>query len=148
LGLFLALATSAAAQDTAAPLPQTIQFNRDIRPILSDKCFTCHGPDKTHRTTAFHFDVEESAKQDLGGGHLRFIPATWKECPDPAHHGGGCIGTDAPASTGRTLSQRDIAMLKAWIQQGAKWEKHWSFEPPKRPDLPKVADASWAQSHR
>src|SRR5712691_8523733 len=56
------------------PLPETIQFNRDIRPILSERCFTCHGPDRTHRTTVFHFDVEESAKQDLGKGHYAIFP--------------------------------------------------------------------------
>src|SRR5947209_4993234 len=74
LGLILVLAGGIDAQNAVAPLPQTIQFNRDIRPILSDKCFTCHGPDKSHRTTAFHFDVEESAKQDLGNGHFAVVP--------------------------------------------------------------------------
>ena len=94
---------------SGVPLPQTIQFNRDIRPILSDNCFTCHGPDKTHRATVFHFDVEESAKQDIGGGRFAIVPG------DPAKSlliqritsrtsPGGRM---PPLSTGRTLSDRE-----------------------------------------
>src|SRR5438093_2741795 len=75
----LILLTSATAVNVGQgspnpPLPETIQFNRDIRPILSDKCFTCHGPDKAHRATVFHFDVEDSAKQDLGNGRFAIVP--------------------------------------------------------------------------
>src|SRR5262245_30510014 len=55
-------------------LPPVIEFNRDIRPILSENCFTCHGPDKARRVTAFHFDIEESAKQDIGGGRYAIAP--------------------------------------------------------------------------
>ena len=68
-------ATGPRAAANAARLP-TIQFNRDIRPILSANCLACHGPDKTHRATPFHFDVEESAKQDLGEAVLQWWPAT------------------------------------------------------------------------
>jgi hypothetical protein len=147
LGLFLLLATSGGAQDPGTPLPKTVQFNRDIRPILSDKCFTCHGPDKTHRTTVFHFDVEESAKQELGGGRFVIAPGD----PEKSLLMQRITASDErrrmpPASTGRTLSEREIAVLKEWIQQGAKWEKHWSFIPPKRPDPPKVADSSWVRN--
>src|SRR5712691_3933457 len=78
LGFFWLLASGGAQEPgsvaSSPPLQQTIQFNRDIRPILSENCFTCHGPDKTHRTTIFHFDVEESAKQDLGKGHYAIFP--------------------------------------------------------------------------
>jgi hypothetical protein len=139
------LAAVGAAQSVGMtpPLPQTIQFNRDIRPILSDKCYTCHGPDKTHRTTSFHFDIEESAKQDLGSGRFVIVGGN----PDASLLIQRITSSDdrkrmPPASTGRTLSPREIALLTAWVRQGAKWEKHWAFIPPTRPALPRVADAS------
>jgi hypothetical protein len=152
LGIFLLLATSGATQDagrraSSGPLPQNIQFNRDIRPILSDRCFACHGPDEKRRTTAFHFDMEESAKQDLGQGRFAIVPG------DPAKSAliQRITAPDErrrmpPASTGPRLSERETALLKEWIQQGAKWEKHWSFVPPKRPDVPAVADSSWIRN--
>jgi hypothetical protein len=140
-------ATSGAAQDVGAPVPQTILFNRDIRPILSENCFTCHGPDRTHRTTLFHFDVEESAKQDIGGGRFAIVPGDLEKSqliqrvthPDERRR-------MPPISTGRKLTERDIALLKEWIRQGAKWEKFWSFEPPTRPVLPKVAAPGWLRN--
>jgi hypothetical protein len=142
LGVPLIFGVSGNAQNASAPLPQVIQFNRDIRPILSDKCFTCHGPDKSHRTTVFHFDVEETVKQDLGNGHFVIVPGDLDKsaivqritAPDTRRR-------MPPASTGRTLSEREIAMLKKWIEQGAKWEKHWSFVPPQRPAVPSVANS-------
>ncbi len=152
LALGLLLAAAGLAQETKdsaadAPLPETIQFNRDIRPILSNNCFTCHGPDKSHRVTLFHFDVEESAKQDLGHGHFAIAPGDLEKsaliqrvtAPDPAHR-------MPPASTGHKLTERQIALLQEWIVQGAKWEKHWAFIPPKRPEAPPVVDASWVRN--
>jgi len=142
------LSASGVAQDARpaapGPLPTTIQFNRDIRPILSDKCYSCHGPDRTHRTTPFHFDLEESAKQMMPNGHAAIVPGDL----DKSALIQRITAEDSrvrmpPASSGQALSARDIAMLKAWIQQGAKWEKHWSFVPPTRPTVPAVADSSW-----
>jgi hypothetical protein len=129
------------------PIPQTIQFNRDIRPILSDKCYTCHGPDKSHRTTPFHFDVEDSVKQDLGNGRFVIVPGD----PDASALIQRITSTDdrkrmPPPASGRTLSPREIALLNSWIRQGAKWEKHWAFIPPARPQVPKVTQASWARN--
>jgi hypothetical protein len=151
-GGFFLLAVAGAAQDanqaaSRLALPQTIEFNRDIRPILSDKCFTCHGPDKSHRVTAFHFDVEESAKQDLGNGHFAVFPGDLAKSALIQR----VTAQDErrrmpPIASGRKLSEREIALLKEWIEQGAKWEKHWSFVPPKRPDVPQVTDGAWARN--
>jgi uncharacterized membrane protein len=128
---------SARQQASAPPLPATIQFNRDIRPILSNNCFACHGPDKAHRTTIFHFDVEESAKQNFGGGRAAIVPGD----PDNSLLVQRITAQDPrrrmpPLATGHTLSERETALLTEWIRQGAKWEKHWSFVPPKRPEVP------------
>lgn len=136
------------AQETPQErLPETIQFNRDIRPILSERCFTCHGPDRGRRVTTFHFDVEEYAKQDLGGGRFAIAPGDVtnslliKRVTAP-----GDGARMPPASTGPRLSDREVALLARWIEQGAKWEKHWSFEPPRRPAVPKVAAATWIRN--
>src|SRR5262249_44397099 len=123
-------------------LPPVIQFNRDIRPILSDKCFACHGPNKASRMKNLRFDVEEEAKRDLGGGQFAIVPGD----PDKSELIRRVTFRD-PASRmpmGKDpLSDKDVAILRRWIEQGAVWEKHWSFIPPKRPDLPKVKDQSW-----
>src|SRR5579871_6010073 len=130
-----------------ASLPETVQFNRDIRPILSDKCFTCHGPDKSRRVTEFHFDIEESAKSDIGGGRHAIVAGD----PANSHLIQRVTAADEnqrmpPVESGRTLSEREIALLKRWITEGAKWEKHWSFVPPQRPALPHVENQSWVRN--
>jgi hypothetical protein len=130
-----------APQAAADSLPPTIEFNRDIRPILSDKCYTCHGPDASRRMRNLRFDLEESARQDLGSGRFAIVPGDPGNsqmiqritASDPARK-------MPPVSSGRTLTEREIATLRRWVEQGAKWEKHWSFIPPKRPDVPKVRD--------
>ncbi|HZT30248.1 MAG TPA: DUF1553 domain-containing protein [Bryobacteraceae bacterium] len=130
----------------AEPLPQTVEFNRDIRPILSDKCFTCHGPDRANRKTKLRFDSESGAKQDLGG-HFAIVPGQ----PDHSEMVRRISSPNKafrmpPAYTGTTLSPRDIALIRRWIEQGAKWEKHWSFLPPKRPEVPAVENRAWVRN--
>jgi Protein of unknown function (DUF1553)/Protein of unknown function (DUF1549)/Concanavalin A-like lectin/glucanases superfamily/Planctomycete cytochrome C len=128
-------------------VPRVIEFNQDIRPILSDKCFTCHGPDKARRMMNLRFDVEAGAKQDLGGGQFAIVPGDPAKslmiqritATDPARR-------MPPVSSGRTLTEHEIALIRAWIEQGAKWEKYWAFVPPKRPELPKVNDTQWPRS--
>jgi hypothetical protein len=147
LSLLLILTGSALAQVASAAVPDKIEFNRDIRPIFSDKCYTCHGPDKSHRVTEFHFDVEESAKQDLGNGHFAVFPGDLTRSALIQR----VTETDVkrrmpPASTGRNLTEREISLLKKWVEQGAKWEKHWSFEPPQRPQVPAVTNTTWVRN--
>ena len=143
----LLLAGAALAQSGALALPETIQFNRDIRPILSDRCFTCHGPDKNRRVTEFHFDVEGSAKADIGGGRHPVIAGD----PGKSILLARVAATDEkrrmpPPSSGPALSPRDVALLTRWIEQGAKWEKHWAFNPPQRPATPPVKEAGWVKN--
>jgi hypothetical protein len=116
---------------------QAADFNRDIRPILSDKCFTCHGPDAANRKTKLRFDQEEGAKQDLGGRFaivpgdpdrselIRRVASDNKNLRMPPAYAGA-----AP------LSAREISLLKEWVKDGAKWQKHWSLVAPTRPELP------------
>ncbi len=127
---------------------QTIDFNRQIRPILSDKCYTCHGPDVANRKTKLRFDLEEFAKAPLAAGKTAIavghpehseliarVTSTNKTLRMPPAY----MGKDA-------LTPREIELLTNWISQGAKWQPFWSFEPPHRPAEPVVTDAKWARN--
>src|ERR1700722_4702437 len=152
LGFALFCATLAqAAPPTALPdaLPQTIEFNRDIRPILSDKCFKCHGPGIQNGN--LRFDLEEPAKHQLNGGRVAILPGDPANSQliqritttNPALRMPKSQGGSAP---GEPLTGREIALLERWIEQGARWQKHWAFMPPKRPDVPQVSDANWVRN--
>src|SRR4051794_22114305 len=103
---------------------QTVDFNRDIRPILSDRCFACHGPDAARRQAGLRLDVDGGAKA-VGTELLRRIAAEDAGERMP------------PASSGKPrLSAHEVEMLRTWIGQGAPWQKFWSFVPPRRPNVP------------
>ena len=132
------------AQDAGAR--ETVEFNRDIRPVLSDRCYTCHGPDQARRRTKLRFDVEADAKQDLGG-RFAIVPGDAAKseiirritAADPARR-------MPPVSSGRTLTTGEIDLIQRWIEQGAKWEKHWSFIPPRRAPLPEISNRAWPRN--
>lgn len=130
----------------ADPLPKTIDFNRDIRPILSDNCFECHGPDKTKRKADLRLDTKQSTFA-VRDGSAAVVPG------DPGHSAlyQRITSADAdehmpPTDSGRKLTPRQIALVRLWIAQGAGWQKHWSFIPPQRPALPSVAGKSWPRN--
>jgi hypothetical protein len=125
----------------------TIEFNRDVRPILSDKCYTCHGPDAKSKNVPFRLDSEAAAKGPLANGKRAVVDG------DPgASELIRRVTADTPALrmppafTGVTLTAAEIETLKQWIAQGAKWQKHWSFIPPERAPLPEVKNAAWSRN--
>ena len=136
------LAVLAEAQD---PL-RKIDFSRDIRPILSDKCFTCHGPDENKRASELRLDVKDSAF-GIRDGHGAIVPG------DPA---GSLLHQRItssvpetkmpPPASGHDLSAEQIELLSAWILQGAKWTEHWAFLKPERPAVPASPDDSWSKN--
>ena len=131
---------------TAVLHARTIEFNRDIRPILSDACFKCHGPDKAKRKADLRLDIEASAKAKLGD-HFAILAAQ----PLKSEVVARITSTDAdermpPADSGLQLTTRQIELLRQWIQEGAKWEAHWSFIAPQRPSLPAVKNAGWCRN--
>ncbi len=129
------------AADTA--LPTKIQFNRDIRPILSENCYACHGFDPKHRSAKLRLDTHEGATEDRDGARA-IVPGdvlkseAWlriiSEDPDEV--------MPPPKSHKPPLSPQQRALIKAWIEQGAHYEKHWAFTPPKRPVVPSKAGIS------
>ena len=127
---------------------ETVEFNRDIRPIFSDKCFTCHGPDATNRKTKMRLDIESGAKVEVRGGRRSIVPGD----PDASEIYRRISSENKavrmpPAYLGREkLTAREISLIRDWIAQGAKWEPFWSFIPPKRPPLPAVKDTAWVRN--
>jgi hypothetical protein len=126
-----------------ATIPQTVEFNRDVRPILSDKCYICHGPSK--QLAGLRFDREDVAKQALSDRHVAIVPG------DPAASEMIKRITAANAAGrmpqgGEPLGTREVALIRRWIEQGAAWQKHWSFVPPRRPELPAVTNRQWVRN--
>ncbi len=116
---------------------EELDFNRDIRPILSDKCFQCHGPDENKRKAKLRLDVREEALKviepsDPGGSEL-MARVTHPDLEERM----------PPLKSHKKLNQRQIATLRTWISEGARYAPHWAFVPPKRPTLPVVKNAGW-----
>ena len=120
---------------------QDIRFSRDILPVLSDRCFHCHGPDENNREADLRLDLEEAAKRDLGGyqpispGSLEHSEI-WQRVISEDED----LRMPPPDSHRKPLTQRELAALRKWIEQGAEWGEHWAFERPQRPQVPAVAD--------
>ncbi len=125
-----------------------LEFNRDVRPILSDRCFACHGPDKNNRKSKLRLDVEAEAMADLGKGKFGFVPGS----PERSEVYKRISSTNKglrmpPAYMGHDrLTDREIETIRTWIKQGAQYQRHWSFIPPKRAPLPAVQDQEWVRN--
>jgi hypothetical protein len=133
---------------TATGLAQTdtIEFNRDIRPILSDKCYTCHGPDESKRLSKLRLDTEAGAKSDLGG-HFAIVPGVVSQSELIRRVSSDDLAKRMPpAYAAPRLTDLQIRQLTQWIAQGAPWQKHWSFIPPRRPALPEIQDRNWPRN--
>ncbi|MCW5557517.1 MAG: DUF1553 domain-containing protein [Verrucomicrobiae bacterium] len=128
---------------TAAP----VDFNRDIRPLLSDHCYACHGPDENKRKAGLRLDRKDDAFRALKSGHHALIPR------DPTNstliariRASDPDDLMPPADTGKPLTEAQRALLERWVSEGAPWQEHWSFVPPRRPELPAVRDTAWARN--
>ena len=123
-----------------------IQFNRDIRPILSDKCFACHGPDATKRKAKLRFDQRQGAFASLDG-HFAIVAGK----PEESVLYQRITAKDEddrmpPVKSGRMLTPDQIAKLKRWIEEGAQWQEQWAFIPPVRSKIPEVKTQNWAHN--
>lgn len=135
--------------DKVEGLPDKIDFNFHIRPILSDRCFSCHGPDEASRSTDFRLDTEEGALAELkeSKGEKAIVPGD----PHNSEIFRRIISTDpdykmpTPESH-LNLTDREVALIAKWIEQGAEWKNHWSFLPIEEQNVPAVKDKSWAMN--
>ncbi|MCY3759523.1 MAG: c-type cytochrome, partial [Acidobacteria bacterium] len=121
-----------------------VDFNRDIRPILADNCYACHGPDQNQRMAGLRLDLQDSALGRLDSGHRAIVPGNPEESQLIRRITAGDEALKMPpAYSGKELTRQQIDLLTRWIRQGAPWSRHWAYVRPERPPLPKVADKSW-----
>jgi hypothetical protein len=120
-----------------------IVFDRQIRPILSDNCFTCHGPDDKHRMANLHFDTKDGAFSKPGvivpGDSVASKLYQRISSPNEAMR-------MPPTYSGHKLTAAQIDLIKNWIDQGATWQTHWAFVAPVRPAEPAVSDSQWPKT--
>lgn len=130
-------------------MPDKIDFNFHVKPILSDRCFHCHGPDDNSREAGLRLDTKEGAFAALGDAKDHFaivagsleesslVERTYTDDPEMMM---------PPPESNRSLSDYDKAILKQWIKEGAEWKEHWSFIPPQKPSISAVDDGGWASN--
>lgn len=132
----------------SSDLPDTVDYNFHIKPILSDRCYACHGPDDNARQAGLRLFLETGAKTDRleTGGHA-IVPGSLRRStlyqrimdddPDVIM---------PPPESNLMLTEREKALIARWIEQGAKWKPHWSFIPVTAPEAPEVQAASWPRN--
>ena len=122
-------------------------FDRDIRPSLSDKCFACHGPDEKERKARLRLDRKEDAFKPLKSGASAIVPGD----PEKSELITRLTAKDEddvmpPPKSGKKLTAAQIDLLRRWVAEGAKWQSHWAFVKPERPPLPAVKDRKWSRN--
>ncbi|PQO43717.1 PSD1 and planctomycete cytochrome C domain-containing protein [Blastopirellula marina] len=118
-----------------------LDYNQDVRPILSENCFYCHGPDSKHRQADLRLDDEASAKE------YAIVPGDL----DGSDFYQRIISDDAdlqmpPHESGKKLKPAEVALLKRWIEEGAQFAPYWAYVKPQRHEVPQVDDAAWSQT--
>lgn len=129
------------------PSPAKVDFNRDIRPILSDTCFACHGFDEKTREADLRLDTAEGALAELASGGHAIVPGNPEESDlifrievdDPETR-------MPPKKFGKSLTPAQIATLRQWVAEGAPYGQHWSFIAPKRAEVPTVSRPEWVRT--
>lgn len=135
------ISISSAADPAAA-----VDFSRQIRPILSDTCFKCHGPDSAARQAELRLDQLETVFAKREGAQL-IVPGK----PDESELYRRISTSDhdermPPADSGRTLNSSQIELIRRWIEEGAKWQTHWAFQKPQRPVFPEIRNTVWVRN--
>lgn len=135
VGVSLLMAASATAEDD-------IRYNRDIRPLLSDRCFLCHGPDASSREEDLRLDESEAATE------YAIVPGSAEDSEVFLR-----ISSDDPDermppadSLKEALTAGEIDLIRRWIEQGAKYEDHWSYITPQRPEVPQMEGDAWVRT--
>lgn len=138
VGLVVATAVHSAAAEP-------IDFSLEIRSILSNNCFKCHGPDEAAREADLRLDQFDGATADLGG-HRAIVPRDVDASVLVTRITAAADQRMPPVDTGLELAPQQIELLKRWIAQGANYDQHWAFRPIVRPQLPHVDQPTWLQN--
>src|SRR4051794_38454750 len=129
--VFLAVAASAAP---------AVKFNRDIRPIMSDTCFRCHGPDSKSRMAGLRLDIRDEAVKKTKSGVTPIVPGD----PDNSAIVTRVFATDAkvmpPKFAHKELTAKQKETIRQWVAEGAVYEGHWAYQPVRRPAVPGVGN--------
>src|SRR5262245_56290725 len=142
--LFALWAVTAVAAESGPPSAGAIDYNRQIRPLLSNHCFKCHGPDAEQRKGGFRLDVRESALGEAESGSRPILP----DEPGKSELVRRINEADTdqrmpPAAENKPLSAEQKELLSRWIAEGAKYQTHWAFTRPRLPPIPTVRDKGW-----
>jgi Protein of unknown function (DUF1553)/Protein of unknown function (DUF1549)/Concanavalin A-like lectin/glucanases superfamily/Planctomycete cytochrome C len=141
------LSVTAAICQTPSSAAGHVDFDRQVRPIFSDKCYPCHGPDETHRMAKLRFDMKDGGAFAEHGGYIIVKPGDSANSRLYQR-----VSSDKksfqmpPASTGQALTPAQIEIIKKWIDEGAHWETHWAYAVPQRPEIPKVSNPAWVRN--
>jgi mono/diheme cytochrome c family protein len=124
----------------------SVDFNREVRPILANNCYRCHGPDTKERKASLRLDTEEGSRADLGGTRA-VVPGK----PEESELIRRITATEPgevmpPRKSGKRLTAHEIDVLTRWVRQGGRYAKHWAYAGPVRPPLPAVKDRSWPRN--
>ena len=122
-------------------LPDEVDFNFHVRPILADRCYSCHGPDKGARKGDLRLDLPEGAKKVVVAGNIKrsaLIHRILSEDPEEMM---------PPAESKLELTDKEKAILVKWVKQGAGWKDHWAFEPPVAAEPPEITNQGWSQQN-
>ncbi len=150
IGLFGSCQSGYAPDDEIlSQLPETIDYNLHVKPILSDRCYRCHGPDKNARKADLRLDTRDGLFKEAGTKSNRKPVHPGK--PNKSEMLSRITSDDPeykmpPAESKLSLDETEIAILAKWIEQGAPWKPHWSFIPPEKPDLPEVQQTDWPKN--
>src|SRR5262245_31860698 len=118
--------------ETKEPAPAAVDFNRQVRPILSEHCFACHGPDEKTRKAKLRLDTKEGARGVLAAGKPEDSELVNRITEsDPAR-------IMPPPKKGKALKPEPIDLLRRWVKEGANWSEHWAFVPPRKTALPQL----------
>ncbi|MBI3839405.1 MAG: PSD1 domain-containing protein [Planctomycetia bacterium] len=138
---------SLASEQTVEAGPDALDYNRDIRQILSNNCYACHGPDKAKLEAGLRLDHQETALAELESGGRAIVPGDSSQSQLIVR----ITSSDEdevmpPKAAGKSLKPEEIEKLRRWIDQGAKWKGHWSYLKVERPALPAVSNPGWPKT--
>ncbi len=147
--MFLSGCSSDKGDFATQKIPDKVSYNFDIRPIISDKCLVCHGPDANKREAGLRLDMAESAYKALAENPSAHALVPGKPSLSQVYLRISTSDTNElmpPRSSNLSLSEHEITVIEKWIKQGAKYEKHWAFVAPQKPDIPAVKENGWPRN--
>jgi hypothetical protein len=146
LVLFLSILTGCRRQSPIAAASDSVDFNIHIRPLLSDRCFKCHGPDANQRKANLRLDIRENALSALKDNPKEHVIVPGNSAGSEVYRRISSSDTSQrmpPVSSNLKLNDQEVELIKKWIDQGAAYKRHWAFIPPAPPAMSSLPDDEW-----